>query len=304
MSPRHFFLFFLVCLVWGVNFVVAKWSVTGQPVIVAGFEGSPSFFFAFMRHLGLYACLAPWLFPIPRPIGPVILTGLMMGAIQYSLMFLALQFATPSSLAITVQLTVPFMTILSVIFLKEKVRWVRITGMGMAFVGVGLVIAKPGELSLTFGLLIGVGAAFAAAAGSILVKKVQMGVIQMQAWIGLVSFPPLLLATLLFEHDQLARSVSGGWTFVAALGYTIVLVNIFGHGVYYLMLKRYDASLIAPLTLMGPLIGVLSGVFITGDAISWQMIVGGLLALGGVGIVAARRARTINPAEVMQRPRP
>ena len=72
MSPRHFFLFFLVCLVWGVNFVVAKWSVSGQPAIVPGFEGSPPFFFAFLRHLGLYACLAPWLLPIPRPLGPVI----------------------------------------------------------------------------------------------------------------------------------------------------------------------------------------------------------------------------------------
>ena len=80
-------------------------------------------------------------------------------------------------------------------------------------------------------------------------------------------------------------------------------MNIFGHGSFYYLLRRYDASLIAPMTLMGPLIGVILGVVLLGDPVTWQLIVGGLLALAGVGVVAARRAKTVEPTMPMARPR-
>ena len=109
--------------------------------------------------------------------------------------------------------------------------------------------------------------------------------------------------TLLFERDQIAASLDGGWLFVGSLAFTVLLVNIFGHGSFYYLLRRYDASLIAPLTLMGPLIGVILGVVLLGDPVTWQLIVGGVLALAGVGVVAARRAKTVAPTTPIGRPR-
>ena len=303
MSLRHFALLFGICLVWGFNFVVAKWSLSGTPVLVEGFEGSPPFFFAFLRFFLLYAVLGPWLRPVPKRMGAVIGAALTMGAIQFALLFVGLRYASPSAIAIVVQLAVPFTTVLSIVFLQEKVRWVRGSGMAIAFVGAALVVFKPAEFSFTAGLLAGVGAAFAAAAGSILVKKADMPAMSLQAWIGLISWPPLLVMTLLFERDQIAASLDGGWLFVASLAFTVLLVNIFGHGSFYYLLRRYDASLIAPMTLMGPLIGVILGVVLLGDPVTWQLIVGGLLALAGVGVVAARRAKTVEPTTPMARPR-
>ncbi|PWE17728.1 EamA family transporter [Marinicauda salina] len=303
MSPRHFLLLFAVCFVWGVNFVVAKWSVSGTPAIVPGFDGAPPLFFAFLRFALLYAVLAPWLLPVPKKPGPVVGAALAMGAIQFALLFLGLRYATPSAIAIVVQLAVPFTTILSIVFLKEQVRWVRWTGMLMAFAGAGLVVAKPAEISFTIGLLAGVGAAFAAAAGSIFVKRVEIMPIPLQAWIGLISWPPLLIASLVFERDQLSSIAAGGWWFVLALLFTVVLVNVFGHGSFYWLLRRYDASMIAPMTLMGPLIGVIAGVVLLGDPVTWQLVLGGVLALSGVGVVAARRSKARATETVIQRPR-
>ena len=60
----------------------------------------------------------------------------------------------------------------------------------------------------------------------------------------------MLALSLVFERDQLQSAVSGGWWFVGALLITVVLVNIFGHGVFYKLLQRYDATLIAPITLL------------------------------------------------------
>lgn len=303
MSLRHFVLLFGICLVWGLNFVVAKWSLSGTPVLVEGFEGAPPLFFAFMRFALLYAVLAPWLRPVPRRMGPVIGAGLTMGAIQFALLFIGLRYASPSAIAIVVQLAVPFTTVLSILFLSEKVRWVRGAGMAIAFVGAGLVVFKPAEFSFTIGLLAGVGGAFAAAAGSIFVKKADMPAMALQAWIGLISWPPLLILSLMFERDQISASLDGGWLFLASLAFTVLLVNVFGHGSFYYLLRRYDASLIAPMTLMGPLIGVICGVVLLGDPVTWQLVVGGLLALAGVAVVAARRSKTLPPETVIRRPR-
>jgi O-acetylserine/cysteine efflux transporter len=303
MNARHFGLLFLVCLVWGLNFVVAKWSLSGTPQIVPGFDGAPPLFFAFMRFALLYAFLGPWLLPFPKKMGPVIAASLTMGAAQFAFLFLGLNYASPSAIAIVVQLAVPFTTILSILFLKERVRWIRGGGMALAFAGASLVVMKPAEFSFTAGLLFGVCAAFMAAAGSIFVKQVDLKPIPLQAWMGLISAPPLLIASLLFEQDQLASTVSGGWVFIAALFFTVLLVNVFGHGTFYWLLRRYDASLIAPLTLMGPLIGVVSGVLLLGDPVTWQLVLGGSLAIAGVATVAARRAKTVQPETVLQKPR-
>ena len=52
---------------------------------------------------------------------------------------------------------------------------------------------------------------------------------------------------------------------------------------FYWLLRRYDASLIAPMTLMAPLIGVISGVVLLDDPVSWQLVAGGLIAIAGCG---------------------
>jgi len=293
---RDFLALLAVCIVWGLNFVVAKFSVTGAPGWVPGFEGVPPIFFAFLRFVVLYAMLAPWLRPGPADMKTMVGIALCMGALQYVLMFMGLQWATPSSMAIALQLGVPFATILSVVFLKEKVGLIRILGILVAFAGIILVVADPAQIDLSLGMLIGMGAAFSGALGMILVKRMPLDSIRMQAWIGLISWPPLLALSLVFETDQLGAALSGGWWFLAALLFTVVLVNIFGHGVFYSLLQRYDATLIAPLTLMAPLVGVISGLVLTNDPIGWRLIVGGGLTLAGVAVIALRQNKKLPTA--------
>ena len=90
MRLRDFLALTSVCLVWGLNFVIAKFSVTGAPGWVPGFEGSPPFFFAFLRFALLYAFLAPWLGPRPADLRTLIGVAMGMGALQYALIFLSL----------------------------------------------------------------------------------------------------------------------------------------------------------------------------------------------------------------------
>jgi O-acetylserine/cysteine efflux transporter len=296
MRARDLLALVAVCIVWGLNFVVAKFSVTGAPGWVPGFEGSPPIFFAFLRFAFLYAFLAPWLRPRPADMWTMFGIAMGMGALQYALLFLGLQWATPSGMAIALQMGVPFATILSILVLKERVGWKRVVGILIAFAGVVLVVVNPATLDLSLGVMIGVAAAFVGAVGMILVKKMPLDSIRMQAWIGLISWPPLLVLSLVFERDQLSSVLAGGWPFLAAILFTVVLVNIFGHGVFYYLLQRYDATLIAPLTLLAPLVGVLSGIVLTHDPFGWQLVWGTILTLGGVGIIALRQNKKLPAA--------
>jgi drug/metabolite transporter (DMT)-like permease len=68
-----------------------------------------------------------------------------------------------------------------------------------------------------------------------------------------------------------------------------LFVSVVCHTFYYLLIQRYEANLIAPLTLMTPLATIGLGVAITHDHFDVRMGLGAALALLGVLVVALRR---------------
>lgn len=300
MSLRDLTAFIAVCLFWGLNFVVAKFAITGMPGWTPGFDGVPPIAFAFLRFLALAIVLFPFLRPLPKQWGILILVAMGMGCVQYAFIFIGLQTATPSGMALVLQSGVPFVTLLSVVWLKEKIGWARGTGTALAIAGVVLVVADPTEFTLAIGLLYGLGAAFVASVAMILIRRIDMKPMRLQAWIGLLSTPVLFIGTAAFETGQAEAVISGGWMFAAALAFTVLLVNVYGHGVFYFVLQKYETTLVAPLTLLAPLIGVVSGILLTGDPFGWRLAVGGMLTLIGAGIVASRPNRQLPDAALVR----
>jgi len=300
MSLRDLSAFIAVCLFWGLNFVVAKFAITGVPGWAPEFDGVPPIAFAFLRFLALAIVLFPFLRPIPKQWGTLLVVAMGMGCLQYVLIFIGLETATPSGMALVLQSGVPFVTLLSVVWLKEKIGWARGTGTALAIAGVLLVVANPAELTLAIGLLYGLGAAFVASIAMILIRRIDMKPMRLQAWIGVISTPILFIGTATFETGQAEAVMSGGWMFIAALAFTVLLVNVYGHGVFYYVLQKYETTLVAPLTLLAPLIGVASGVLLTGDAFGWRLAVGGVLTLIGAGIVASRPNKQLPKAPLVR----
>mgnify|MGYP003511144959 FL=1 len=83
--------------------------------------------------------------------------------------------------------------------------------------------------------------------------------------------------------------MAAGWPFVGAVAFTALIVSVVGHTAFYGLIQRYEANLIAPLTLMAPLATIAFGVLITHDHFDMRMAIGAALALTGVLIVALRR---------------
>lgn len=281
MRPRDFLILTLVCLAWGYSNVLSR-TVVGDWQV-------PPLFFAALRFAVVIAATLPWLLPMPRPRGRIVAIGFLMGAGNFALLFIGLQTATASAAAIVIQVGVPFTTLLSIVLLGERIHLRRGIGIALTLAGVVLVVWNPNGVHLSAGLWFVVGAAFAGSLGAVLMKQVDnVEPLRFQAWVGLVSFVPLALGSALLEQGQWARATAVGWPFVAALLFAALVVSVVAHTAYYALIQRYEANLLAPLTLMTPLAAIAFGVVLTGETLDGRMIAGAGLALIGVLVVALR----------------
>jgi len=90
--------------------------------------------------------------------------------------------------------------------------------------------------------------------------------------------------------------MAGGLWVWAATVFAVVGVSIFGHGAFYHLIKKYDISLLSPLTLMTPVWGVILSIILLGDAITARLILGAVISLGGVFVIAVRPNRSMPEA--------
>jgi O-acetylserine/cysteine efflux transporter len=284
MAFRDFLLLFTICLVWGFNLVMTRWVVFDAAV--------PPIFFAGVRFLGVALCLVPFLRPVPKDIRILVLISFFIGSAHFALMFIGLANAEASAASIVSQLSVPFATIMSVMFLSETIGWRRLIGILMAFFGVLVIAIDPSSFTITFGLLYIAAAAFLGSVGGVLMKRMTpISALQMQAWIGLFSFAPLFLVSAVVEQGQMSSFTGGGWLVWAATLFAVIVVSIFGHGAFYHLIKKYDISLLSPLTLMTPIWGVALGILLLGEPLTSKLVIGAAISLSGVLVIALRTGR-------------
>ena len=289
MGFRDFSLLFAVCFVWGLNIVVTRWVVFDASV--------PPIFFAAVRFLGVAALLIPFLRPVPKDIRMLFFISFFIGAGHFALLFVGLANAEASAAAVVGQLGVPFSTLMSMAFLGEVIGWRRGLGIMLAFAGVLLIAVDPASFTVSFGLLYIVAAAFIGSVGGILMKRMSpIPALQMQAWIGLFSVAPLFAVSALFETGQWSAYTGGGWWVWAATLFAVVGVSIFGHGGFYQLIKKYDISLLSPLTLMTPIWGVVLSIVMLGEPITAQLVLGSVISLSGVFVIAVRPNKVLPEA--------
>lgn len=281
MALRDFALLTLVCLLWAANNIVSKY--------VVAFLHAPPLFYAAVRFAIVAIAVLPWLRPAPRPLWRLLLVAVSMGAGSFAFVFIALQTASPSSVAIVSQLMVPTTTFFSFLLLGERLSPRRLFGICLTLVGALAVMWDPHGVSVSAGLLYVVASVVLGSLGSVLMK--QMGGVKplrFQAWVGLVSCLVLSVLSAVLEPGAAQTVWAIGWPFWAAVLFSALIVSVFGHTAYYWLIQRYEANLISPLTLMTPLATIGLGVLITHDPFGPRMAFGAAVALAGVLIIAMR----------------
>jgi drug/metabolite transporter (DMT)-like permease len=212
-----------------------------------------------------------------------------MGGGSFALFFTGMKTATPSGSAVVQQLGLPMMTLLSVLMLGERPDRKRWLGSALTFSGALVVMWDPDGVSFTGGLFFVAASAFVGSLASVMMKQVR-GVqpLQFQAWAGLTSVLLLAPLTAAVEDGQLQQAASAGWPFLAAILFSAIVVSLLSHTIYYGLLLRYPANLIAPLMVFNPLMTVTLGVAVTRDPFDLRMAIGSALALAGVLLVTIK----------------
>ena len=289
MSIRDIAIMMICCVAWGGNFVVSAWAVGNNPV--------PPFMLATVRA-AIVLVFMSWVFFKPRPerLGLLLVVCLCVGPIHLAFLYTGLQTASPSGSSIVSQILIPFATVLSVIFLKEKVGWRRGLAILGAIIGVVIMVYEPGALALDIGLLYIVGGYFALAVGSIIMKKVgDVDWTQYVTWMALVVLILMGGASALFESGHAQVWESSKLPLLVAAGYAAIGVTILAHGQYFSLIRRYDVSQIVPLTLMTTVFACVLGVLFLDDVIYLRYFVGAALILPCVYYIAKKQ--TIAPVQ-------
>jgi len=283
MRPGDFLILMICCLAWAGNFVVGAWAVGNNPV--------PPFMLSMARAAVVLLVMSPFLFKKrPDKFGRLLLVCACVGPIHLAFLYTGLQTASASGSAIMSQMLIPFATILSVLFLGEKIGWVRGGGIVGAFIGVMIMIYEPGALSVDLGLIYVILAYLSLAIGSVIMKRVgNVDWRQYVVWMAAMVFVSMAVATSLFETGHAQVWADAKWPLMITATYAALAVSVFAHGQYFDLIQRYDVSLIVPLTLMVPVFASIFGVIFLHETIFLRYYMGAALILPCVYIIARRQ---------------
>jgi O-acetylserine/cysteine efflux transporter len=178
----------------------------------------------------------------------VVGSALMMGVLHYSLMFTAMRMADEvATLAVVVQLFVPFSTVIAVIFLGERIGVWRIGGLVLAFGGVMVIAFDPGVINYVEAVGMVVVAALAAAISTVFVRSMRdVGVFNLQAWMAVIAVPGLFLVSWIFEIDQSEAFFSADALAWSSIAFSAIGASLVGHGIVYYLLRRYPVTVTMP----------------------------------------------------------
>lgn len=279
----------LVQLLWGVNFAIAKFGLDSF---------SPIFFVAL--RFSLVAVLLVFVVGLPKRamLARLLPLSITMGAMHFTLIFLGMAHLDAATSSIAVQLQTPFAAIMAAFFFGERLGWRRIAGMIVAFAGVLLIAGEPRFSENPWPLLSVIAAALVWATGNIQVKALGDAVdaVQLNGWIAILAAPQLLVASWLLEGPQWRTLPEVTWESWGALLFQGVVIAIFTYWIWYNMMRRYPVNQVMPFTLLLPMIGVAAGALMRHEEVTWQMAVGGLATVAGVGIIVIRRPAVVAPA--------
>lgn len=284
MSFRALLIMAFCNIAWALNVVVSKLAITDF--------SAPPLFYALVRSIIVAVVLIPLLRPLPAKLWQVLVIGLAISGGSFALLFMGLETASPSAAGVVSLSGAPMTVLFAILFLGEKVRWRRGLGIGLAFGGVLFAMAGENQMQTSTGLLLVFLSAMVGALGTVFVKRLDLSSIRLQGWAAVASVAVLLPLSLTLESGQFAALAASPWELAACLVFASLVVSIGAHTAYFRLLGEYDANLVVPLTLFTPILTIVFGAWLTGDAIGERLVIGGAIALAGVAIIVLRPSAT------------
>ena len=268
-----------VTIIWGANF----------SVIGLGLQALDAFLLTLLRFS---FCAFPLVLFIQRPSGvsyaTLALYGGLFGAGLWGVVNIAMANGLSAGMSsVFLQFSAFFTIVLSRLFLKEPINRVHGAGLLCSVVGLLLILQLSEKVSTTQGIVLVLVAAFAWSLCNLIVKlKKPADMVAFIVWSSLFAVPVILLLTLGFKGLRPFETLWDDLTWGAGFSvlFQCYVTTIGGYWVWNNLMKKYPASMVAPLSLMVPVSGLLTSWLLFDERLSlaqWSAI--GLVFIG-IGI--------------------
>jgi len=272
-----------VPIIWGLGFTLAK----------VGFVhfAFPPILLSALRF-GLTSLIL--VFFVRPPVGyflPIFWIALVSATIQYSLTFTGLDGLDASTAIIIVQLEFPFMALLAMILLKDRLGLKGTLGVAFAFMGVVLIAGQPYlRENLTSVAMVASGAAVWAF-GQIMIKQLNgaVGSFTLIAWVAAFATPQLFALSWYFEDNQIEVIRATGWQGWGVIVYLGVIMTALGYGIWYHLLGKYPVTKVGPVLLLLPVTSIIGSVVLLDEKLTWVEMLGAAIVIVGVWFVTSHR---------------
>lgn len=272
---RHALLALAVVAVWGTNFVVIKTALATLPPLL-------------LAVLRFALALLPALWWVPRPKvgwGPLAAYGVLIGAGQFGLLYMAIDGRISPGLASLVVQTQVFFTIgMAMLADGERLRGYQWVALLLATAGIGVIASHTGGDITLAGLLMVLCGALAWAGGNQVARRMgRVDMLGVVVWSSAFALPPLLALSLLVEGparitQALAAAGPGEW---AAVAWQTVGNTLFGYSAWGWLLARHPAATVSPMALLVPVFGMGASTLLLGEPLpAWKLLAAALVMAG------------------------
>jgi O-acetylserine/cysteine efflux transporter len=298
MPTRDRLLAAVVAALWGANFLA----------IHVGLQHFPPLFLAALR----FAVIAlPTVLLVPRPqvrLRWLLGYGLGFGTLQFLFLFVAMDVGMPTGLAsLVLQASAPFTVVLGAVLLRERLTPRQGLGIGLAVLGLAAIAVARAQSAALLPVLLTLAGALGWALGNLCSRlAAPPNPLHLVLWMSVVPPVPLLLASWVVEGpvvgwDALrAAFTPAGVPGLLAVAYIAGLATVLGTGIWTTLMRRHPAGVVAPWSLLVPVVGMGLAALVLGERPSAVELVAAAVIVGGVLLGTprlARRAPVVRPVE-------
>ncbi|MCG3083241.1 DMT family transporter [Anoxybacillus sp. LAT_35] len=288
MSTKNlntYILLFLTTTIWGGAFVAGKIATTTlHPVSVA-----------FFRFFGASLILFPLLhwkernrpIPVKKDWGVLALLGLT-GVFLYNIFFfIATKYAPIVKSSLVIAVNAPLITLLSALFLKEKLNRRSVLGMFLAVFG-AIYIITDGHPSVLIDIgfspidLVLVGACLSWSTYSVIGKIAMKKFSPLAATTYATGFGTLFLAPFALYYTSFASIEASGWDVWLSVLYVAIFVSAISFVWWYNGIQKVGASTASVFINVMPISATVMGTMFFNEHLTLTHIIGAAFVFSGI----------------------
>lgn len=269
-----------VAVIWGLNFLA----------IDASLQHFPPMFLVALRF-GLIA--VPTVLLVPRPeveLRWLLGYGLGFGTIQFLFLYAGMYAGMPAGLAsLVLQSSAPFTVLLGATLFRDRISGRRLAGLLLASAGLGVVGWEQAGTATLVPFLLVLAGGFGWAIGNVSNARARASSpFRLVLWMSVIPPVPMVAVALALEGPtRIARSLTG-WgeptavVALAGLGYTVLAGTLLGSWIWAWLMARHPAGLVAPFSMLVPVVGMSAAWLVLDEELSSQELLGAAVVVTGV----------------------